>query len=120
MKNIKIVFLSSFLFSAATIAGEVDVVDAKVTKNNDGSYDFSVSLLHADSGWDHYANRWELLDNQQNILATRTLHHPHENEQPFTRSLHRVKIPAGVKQILVRGHDLVHGYGGKQMTIELN
>ena len=54
------------------------------------------------------------------IIATRTLHHPHVDEQPFTRSLSGVKIPEDVEQILVRGHDSVHGYGGEEQRVDLS
>jgi hypothetical protein len=36
------------------------------------------------------------------ILGTRVLLHPHEDEQPFTRDLNSVKIPAGAAEIKVR------------------
>jgi len=44
---------------------------------------------------------------------------PHDNEQPFTRSLGGVKIPAAIKKVRVRGHDKRHSYGGKQLVIPL-
>ena len=47
----------------------------------------------ADSGWDHYANRWEVLEPEGQVIATRTLLHPHVDEQPFTRSLSGIHIP---------------------------
>jgi hypothetical protein len=48
-----------------------------------GVYRFSVTVRHADEGWDHYADRWEVLTSDGTLLATRTLYHPHVNEQPF-------------------------------------
>jgi len=39
--------------------------------------------------------------------------------QPFTRSLSGVQIPDGIKQVVVRGHDSVHGYGGKEKRVNL-
>ena len=54
------------------------------------------------------------------IIATRTLHHPHVDEQPFSRSLSGVKIPDAVKQVVVRGHDSVHGYGGEEQRVDLS
>jgi hypothetical protein len=53
------------------------------------------------------------------VLGTRTLLHPHETEQPFTRSLSGIAIPADVPRIVVRAHDKVHGYGGKEFTFDL-
>ncbi len=106
--------------TAVAAAGEVDVAAVSFQQAADGSYRFDVTLRHADSGWDHYADRWEVLTTAGKIIATRTLYHPHVDEQPFTRSLSGVKIPAGVSQVVVWGHDSVHGYSGKQTRVDLS
>ena len=49
------------LISTSTHAGEVDVTAVKATKSGDGTYRFSVTLRHADTGWDHYANKWDVV-----------------------------------------------------------
>lgn len=51
------------------------------------------------------------------VLGTRTLLHPHLNEQPFTRSLTDVRIPDGVTEVTVRARDSIHGHGGKTLTV---
>lgn len=99
-------------------AGEVEVVAAKVS-GGAGGYRFSVTLRHADSGWDHYADRWQVLGPDGKLLATRVLAHPHVNEQPFTRSLSGVNIPDGIAQVHIRAHDKVHGDGAKLFTVDL-
>jgi hypothetical protein len=101
------------------MAGQADVVDVKVEQSSDHSYRFEVSVRHDDEGWNHYADRWEVLAPDGTVLATRVLHHPHVDEQPFTRSLAGVRIPEGISTVTIRAHDLVHGYGGKNMTVEL-
>ena len=53
------------------------------------------------------------------MLGTRVLLHPHDKEQPFTRSLSGVAIPAGTDRVRLRAHDSVHDYGGAEMTVEL-
>jgi len=78
---------------------------------------FDVTLRHADAGWQHYADNWEILKLDGTLLGRRVLLHPHDNEQPFTRSLGGVKIPAAIKKVRVRGHDKRHSYGGKQLVI---
>ena len=50
---------------------------------------------------------------------TRLLLHPHENEQPFTRSQSNIAIPPNVTQVCVRAHDLVDGYGGREVVVDL-
>ena len=71
------------LTSPTLFADKADVVDARV--NCSDSCSFDVSVRHADSGWDHYANQWDVIAPDGTVLATRVLYHPHENEQPFTR-----------------------------------
>jgi len=116
-------FISAAVFcfiSAAASAGGVDVEAVSFRQAADGSYRFDVTLRHADAGWDHYADRWEVLAPDGDIIATRTLHHPHVDEQPFTRSLSGVKIPDAVTQVVVRGHDSVHGYDGEEKRVDLS
>ena len=107
--------------SAATpaLAGEADVVGVKATPAGDGTWRFDVSVRHADAGWDHYADKWDVVAPDGTVLGTRTLLHPHETEQPFTRSLSGVAIPEGITEVTVRAHDSVHGYGGVEMTYSL-
>ena len=100
-------------------AGEADVVDVQVSKSADNKYAFHVTVRHADTGWDHFADKWEVLASDGSVLGTRFLAHPHVTEQPFTRSLYGVAIPAGIKKVTVRAHDKVHGWGGKAITVDL-
>jgi hypothetical protein len=51
---------------------------------------------------------------------TRLLLHPHENEQPFTRSQSGILIPEEITQVIIRAHDLIDGYGGQEVTIDLS
>jgi hypothetical protein len=41
------------------------------------------------------------------------------NEQPFTRSQSGIVIPPGVTQVRVRAHDLVDGYSGREVLVDL-
>jgi hypothetical protein len=107
------------LLPIRAFAGEVDVVDARATMSADGNWRFDVTLRHADDGWDHYADAWEVLAPDGKVLAKRVLYHPHVDEQPFTRSLSGVRIPNGISTVTVRGHDKVHGYGGKTLSVTL-
>ncbi len=99
-------------------AGEADVTEVSYECNSTCS--FSVTVVHADEGRDHFANRWEILSLSGEIIATRVLAHPHQNNKPFTRSLSNIKLPEETKAVIVRAHDLVHGYGGKEKTIYID
>lgn len=104
----------------SVLAGEADVLSVKVKCKDSGTCSFAVTVMHADQGWDHYANGWEVLDASGNVIAERELLHPHDNEQPFTRSLNNVKIPEGLLEVTIRAHDSVHGLGGKELTVNLD
>ncbi|WP_373085364.1 hypothetical protein [Sneathiella sp.] len=104
--------------SSPVFAGEVDVIAVDITKVEADVYRFTVTVRHADEGWEHYADRWEVLDMQGNSLGARVLMHPHVDEQPFTRSM-TSSIPMYVKQVTIRAHDKVHDYGGAEMVVSL-
>lgn len=97
-------------------AGQADIVDATIKKTGERQYTISATVQHADTGWEHYANQFQVFDLQGKLLGTRVLHHPHVNEQPFTRSL-SLAIPIGINEIRVIAGDSVHGDGGETMTI---
>ena len=112
--------LSSALASPVVLAGTADVVSARALCSEKGVCSFEVTVSHADQGWSHYADRWEVLAPGGEILATRVLHHPHVREQPFTRALRDVQIPAAVTEVTIRAHDSVHGFGGAELTVEIS
>ena len=78
-----------------------------------------VTLEHGDTGWDHYADGWEILDADGNQLAHRELLHPHVNEQPFTRALSGVVFPDGTRAVFVRAKCSVDGWSGESTKVEL-
>ena len=122
MKPLLWISLAGFLLIAAAhtvVAGVADVVNARAVCHQNSRCDFTVTVQHEDTGWDHYANQWEVLSLEGKVLGERVLLHPHVNEQPFTRSLNGVSIPPTIKKVKVRARDSVHGYGGKEVAIEL-
>ncbi len=108
----------SSLGTAPLRAGEAEVVDAKA-RCSQRVCTISATVRHDDTGWDHYANHWRVLTPGGKEIAIRVLHHPHENEQPFTRSLGQVRIPPGIDHVLIEAHDSVHDYGGRRFTLPL-
>ena len=107
------------LAAAPALAGEADVLAVEAVPEGAGAWRFHVTVAHGDTGWDHYANKWEVVAPDGRVLGTRTLLHPHETEQPFTRSLGGVAVPEGVERVTLRAHDSVHGPGGKEVTVDL-
>ena len=105
--------------TSAVQAGEADVLDVEINQTEDKTYRFDVTVWHADEGTNHYADSWDVVAPDGEILDTRILDHPHVDQQPFTRSLSGVVIPNGIDEVTIRAHDSVHGYGGKEMTVKL-
>ena len=100
-------------------AGQADIEKVDVERAADGSYSFHVTVRHADTGWDHYANAWSVLAPDGTLLGERVLYHPHVDEQPFTRSLSGVSIPDGISKVIVRARDSQHGEGARSLEVEL-
>ncbi len=115
----KLITLLLMLAANNASAGLADVLKAEIERNPDGTFAIAVTVRHADTGWGHYANRWEVLGPQGQVIATRTLLHPHVNEQPFTRGLHAVSIPYNATWVKVRAHDSKHGDGGREVTLSV-
>lgn len=108
------------LLAAPTVqAGEADVLAATARQDMRGAWTVSATILHADEGWNHYADRFDVLSPDGTVLGSRTLFHPHVNEQPFTRSLSSLTIPENVDVIIVRAHDSVHELGGATIEVVL-
>lgn len=108
--------ISCFLASASQ-AGQVAILQVKAECAQTCS--FAVTLEHADDGWDHYANQWDVVTLDGKLLKSRVLYHPHVNEMPFTRSLYEVTIPDNIKQVKIRAKDSVHGYAEKEVIVDL-
>ena len=98
----------------------------KAVQTAEETWTFQVTVRHPDTGWEDYADGWDVVAPDSTVLKakesdpfTRLLLHPHENEQPFTRSQSGIIIPDGISQVLVRAHDLVDGFGGREVMVDL-
>lgn len=116
-----LVAVAAILLSLTQVfAGEADVVAVEARQEGAGTWRFSVTVSHDDEGWDHYADRWVVEGPGGAVHGERVLAHPHEHEQPFTRSLSGIRIPAAVSTVTVKAHDSVHGFGGAELTVDLD
>jgi hypothetical protein len=76
-----------------------------------GSYLFQVTVESPDTGCERYADWWEVLTPEGELVYRRVLAHSHPKEQPFTRTGGPVFIDAD-REVIVRAHLHPGGYGG--------
>lgn len=103
-----------------------DVIYVRAERDNDSTWTFSVTVQHPDTGWEDYADGWDIVTPDGQVLKpnptdkfTRILLHPHVDEQPFVRSQSGIVVPEGLSNVYVRAHDLVDGFGGKEVAVDL-
>jgi NitT/TauT family transport system substrate-binding protein len=118
------VYTNDFLPEMA--AGNADVTYVRAVQTGDNTWTFHVTVAHPDTGWEDYADGWDVVTPDGMVLKpdpdspfTRLLLHPHVEEQPFTRSQSGITIPEEVTQVTVRAHDLVDGFGGREIVVDL-
>lgn len=109
----------ALLIAGPAFADPVEITDIKATQNGD-TWRFDVTVLHPDTGWDHYADGWQVEDAEGNVLGLRVLAHPHVNEQPFTRSQSGIVIPEGTTKVFVRARCIVDGWNAEAVAFSLN
>ena len=110
-------FLLPFL-SAPALADDA-VIEAAEARPSGGSWSFSVTLSHGDTGWDDYADGWRVVDSDGTEFGLRVLYHPHVEEQPFTRSLGGVEIPEGTDTVFIEARTNVDGWGKTRFPVSL-
>lgn len=96
-----------------------DVLEVKVRAAGAGTYDFDVTVSSPYDTPQRYADAFRVVGPDGAVFGERILWHDHAGEQPFTRDLHGVKIPAGVKRVVVQARDQRHGWGGKGVEVAL-
>ena len=101
-------------------ADDVKILAADFRSLGTHRWSVNVTLKHGDTGWDHYADRWRVVDDEGNLLGDRVLFHPHVEEQPFTRGLDSVQIPEGTTTVRIEAHDKVHGWSRNPLLVDLS
>ncbi len=105
--------------AASPAFADSPVIEHVTARPSGDGWRFDVTLSHPDTGWDHYADGWRVLDMQGNELGMRVLHHPHVTEQPFTRSLSGVQIPQGTTQVQIQARCNVDGWSAQTTPVTL-
>ncbi|MEL7100690.1 MAG: hypothetical protein AAGM84_17830 [Pseudomonadota bacterium] len=111
--------LTALVMTATSAFADPPVIEEATATRTGDTWRFDVTLRHGDTGWDDYADGWRVLGPDGTELGLRVLHHPHVNEQPFTRSLSGVTIPAGTDTVLIEARDSVGGWSGRTRELSL-
>jgi hypothetical protein len=90
-----------------------DVLSVQVS-GEPGAYQFAVEIASPDTGCEQFADWWEVISEDGELLYRRILLHSHVGEQPFTRSGGQVDIAMDTV-VYVRAHMNTSGYGGTVM-----
>jgi hypothetical protein len=100
----------------AAVADCADVIDGEIERSG-AAFRVTATVRSGDTGWDRYADAWEVRSPDGAVLGTRVLAHPHVDEQPFTRSLDGVAIPRAVESVEIAAHDSVVGFCGETLIL---
>lgn len=87
--------------------------NARVTEvsisGESNAYTISTTISSPDTGCDQYADWWEIIDLEGNLIYRRILTHSHVDEQPFTRSGSNIPLEND-EQVYIRVHMNNSGY----------
>lgn len=97
--------------SGGILQAAAQVKNITVT-NKDKGYTFEVTIESPDTGCDQYADWWEIVDLDGNLIYRRILDHSHVTEQPFIRSGENIEL-AQDKEVYIRMHMNNSGYAAQ-------
>lgn len=96
-----------------------DVVSARVQSRAADTFDFDVTVSSPYDTPKRYADAFRVTGKDGAVFGERKLLHDHAGEQPFTRDLYGVKIPPGVRAVVIQARDRQYGYGGSTVEVAL-
>lgn len=116
----KLLWCCFFLLWATSVSANQVAIRGVQLNHVNGEWTIHVTLSHKDTGWENYADAWQVVNSHGDVIAKRTLYHPHVHEQPFTRSLTGVKIPQDIETVYIEAHDNVHGWSKDRVKVDLD
>lgn len=90
--------------------GSTAEVTQVIVSDENNQYTFNVTISSSDLGCNQYADWWEVIDVDGNLLFRRILAHSHVTEQPFTRSGGPIAISENT-EVYIRAHMNTTSYG---------
>jgi hypothetical protein len=99
------------LWPCVSAADPAVISHASVQEHN-SLYNFNVTVMHQDEGWDHYVDKWVIKSPSGEILATRKMHLPHDRSVgSFTRAYSGAELPKDIGYVLIQAHVTKSGWG---------
>lgn len=95
-----------------------DIVDVAVT-GSAPTFSFAVTVSSPYDSPERYADAFRVRGEDGTVYGVTELTHDHATEQPFTRSLSGVTLPAEVTSVVVEGRDQANGWGGGTQTVDV-
>jgi len=115
----RVLTVAILLLASPALSDPARIIGAEATQAQ-GGWRIDVTLEHGDTGWDDYADGWRVELPDGTVLGTRILTHPHVTEQPFTRSLSGVAVPAGTATLLIRARTSQTGWAAGTTPVPLH
>ncbi len=112
-------FVLLIITSSMSIASDAKIIKASAELTSAQKFNITVTLEHADEGWDHFANAWRVYSKEGELIGERVLHHPHVKEQPFTRTFLGLSVPSNVKEVVIVAVCSTTGESKKSYTLKL-
>ena len=100
--------------TASSAENVASVTLVETTTQSPDSHTFAVTISSPDTGCDQYADWWEVITPEGDLLYRRILAHSHIDEQPFERTGGPVNV-APDQTVIVRAHMHPSGYGPQAM-----
>jgi N-acetylmuramoyl-L-alanine amidase len=83
------------------------------------TFSFEVTLSSPYDNADRYADAWRVIGDDGKVYGVRVLTQDHARDQPFARSWGEVEIPDTVGSVTVEARDLVYGWGGATVEVDI-
>ncbi|MDB2606570.1 hypothetical protein N9Y48_02190 [Zobellia sp.] len=96
---------------ASILSNTTGVIAIDVT-GNENAYTLTATVKSPDTGCDQYADWWEIIDLEGNLIFRRILTHSHVNEQPFSRTGTNIPLAKNT-EIYIRVHINTLGYASE-------
>jgi hypothetical protein len=114
--------------AAANVVGDANVTEVYAREDQDNTWTFHVTVKHKDVNWDDYANGWDLVLPDGTTVKpdkfsgfTKSMRQPHvDKKRPNLRTQRGIVLPEGTATVTVRAHDKKGGWGGEEITLDLN